>query len=147
MLRNDMHWVNGQIRQNPGPKNPLGKVKFLFLNPYDIYLHDTSSPQLFERWDRFLSHGCMRVAVALDLARYLLKDDPQWPPQRIQEVLDSGETVRVRLAATIPLHVVYDTAWVDDAGVINLRSDVYGRDGSAGAPVAEADNRNQRCAA
>jgi murein L,D-transpeptidase YcbB/YkuD len=147
MLRNDMHWVNGQIRQNPGPKNPLGKVKFLFLNPYDIYLHDTSSPQLFERWDRFLSHGCMRVAVALDLARYLLKDDPQWPPQRIQEVLDSGETVRVRLAATIPLHVVYDTAWVDDAGVMNLRSDVYGRDGSAGAPVAEADNRNQRCAA
>ena len=69
--------MNGQIRQDPGPKNPLGKVKFLFLNPYDVYLHDTNSPQLFERWDRFLSHGCMRVAAALDLAGYLLKDDPR----------------------------------------------------------------------
>ena len=115
MLHNDMHWVNGQIRQDPGPKNPLGKVKFLFLNPYAVYLHDTNSPQLFERWDRFLSHGCMRVAAALDLAGYLLKDDPRWPSQRIQEVVDSGQTVQVRLVAPIPLHVVYDTAWVDDA--------------------------------
>ena len=148
MIRNDMHWVNGQIRQDPGPKNPLGKVKFLFLNPYDVYLHDTNSPQLFERWDRFLSHGCMRVVAALDLAGYLLRDDPQWPPQRIREVVDSGETVRIRLAAPIPLHVVYDTAWVDDAGIINFRSDVYGRDGSAGAPIADASNRqHQRCAA
>ncbi len=144
MLRNDMHWVNGQIRQDPGPKNPLGKVKFLFLNPYDVYLHDTNSPQLFERWDRFLSHGCMRVAAALDLARYLLKNDPRWPPQQIQEVVDSGQTVQVRLAAPIPLHVVYDTAWVDDAGVVNFRADVYGRDGYA---IADVSSRHQRCAA
>ncbi len=147
MLHNDMHWVNGQIRQDPGPKNPLGKVKFLFLNPYDVYLHDTNSPQLFERWDRFRSHGCMRVAAALDLAEYLLKDDPRWPPQRIQEVVDSGQTVQVRLATPVPLHVVYDTAWVDDAGGVNFRSDVYGRDGYIGAPVAEASNRQRRCAA
>jgi len=147
LLRNDMHWVNGQIRQNPGPKNPLGKVKFLFLNPYSVYLHDTNSPQLFDRWDRFLSHGCMRIADALDLAAYLLKDDPVWPPQRIQEVVASGQTVQVRLSEPIPLHVIYDTAWVDDAGVVNFRSDVYGRDGPAGTPLAAARSEDRRCAA
>jgi murein L,D-transpeptidase YcbB/YkuD len=148
MLRNDMHWVKGQIRQDPGPKNPLGKVKFLFPNRYDVYLHDTNSPALFERWDRFLSHGCMRVVGALDLAGYLLKDDPLWLPDRIQEVVQSGQTVQARLATPVPLHVVYDTAWVDDAGVVNFRADVYGRDGYAGTPVADAaSNRQQGCAA
>ena len=148
MVHNDMRWVNGQVRQDPGPKNPLGKVKFLFLNPYSVYLHDTNSPNLFDRWDRFLSHGCMRVAGALDLAGYLLKDDPLWPPERMQEVVETGQTVQVRLAAPIPLHVIYDTAWVDDAGVVNFRPDVYGRDRYAGAPIADAaSNRRQRCAA
>lgn len=148
LLHNDMHWVNGQIRQVPGPKNPLGKVKFLFLNPYDVYLHDTNSPQLFERWDRFRSHGCVRIARALDLAGYLLKDELAWPVQRIQEVVESGQTVQVRLSAPIPLHVVYDSAWVDEAGIVDFRSDIYGRDGDAGAPIAEvAPDRERRCAA
>jgi len=128
MAANDLHWVDGQIRQDPGPKNPLGKVKFLFPNPYDVYLHDTNSPKLFDRWDRHLSHGCMRIPNALDFAAYLLKDDPQWPPQRIDAVLQSGQVVRVPLAAPIPVHVVYDTAWVDSAGVVNFRQDIYGRD-------------------
>ena len=147
MIRNDMHWVNGQIRQNPGPKNPLGKVKFLFLNPYSVYLHDTDSPQFFERWDQFLSHGCMRINSALDLAGYLLKDDPLWSLQRIREVANSGQNVQVHLAAPIPLHIVYDTAWVDDAGVANFRSDVYSRDGYAGTPIADASSLHRRCAA
>ena len=64
MAANDFHWVDGQIRQDPGPKNPLGKVKFLFPNPYDVYLHDTNSYKLFDRWDRHLSHGCMRIPNA-----------------------------------------------------------------------------------
>lgn len=131
MRDNDMYWVDGQIRQNPGPKNPLGKVKFLFPNPYSVYLHDTSSPGLFGRWNRFLSHGCMRIADALDLAMYLLKDDPQWPPQRIDEVLRAGQAVPARLATPIPIHVVYDTAWVDEAGIVQFRPDVYGQDNFA----------------
>lgn len=148
MSRNDMHWVNGQIVQNPGPKNPLGKVKFLFANPYSVYLHDTNSPQLFERRDRFLSHGCMRVSEALDLARHLLADDPVWPDTRIEQILHSGGTVQVRLAAPIDLHVVYDTAWVDEGGTVNFRQDVYGRDRFSGAAVAEATgNEQQRCRA
>jgi murein L,D-transpeptidase YcbB/YkuD len=148
MRRNDMHWVNGQIVQNPGPKNPLGKVKFLFANPYSVYLHDTNSPQLFARWDRFLSHGCMRVSEALDLARYLLRNDPAWPAARVEQVLQSGRSVQVRLVAPIDLHVVYDTAWVDEAGTINFRQDVYGRDRFPGSAVAEAvGNAEQRCRA
>ncbi len=131
MAANDFHWVDGQIRQDPGPKNPLGKIKFLFPNPYDVYLHDTNSYKLFDRWDRHLSHGCMRIPNAMDLAMYLLKDDLQWPPQRIDAVLQSGQVVRVTLSAPIPVHVVYDTAWVDSAGVVNFRQDIYGRDNFA----------------
>jgi murein L,D-transpeptidase YcbB/YkuD len=146
MRRNDMHWINGQIVQNPGPKNPLGKVKFLFANPYSVYLHDTNSPQLFERWNRFLSHGCMRVSEALDLATYLLADDPAWPDARIEQVPQSGRNVQIHLATPIPLHVVYDTAWVDEAGIVNFRQDVYGRDRFPGAAVAEAaGDEQQRC--
>ena len=136
--------MNGQIRQDPGPKNPLGKVKFLFPNPYSVYLHDTNSPQLFDRWDRFLSHGCMRIAGALDLAAYLLRDDPAWSPQRIQEVVENGQTMQMRLIEPIALHVIYDTAWVDDAGVVNFRQDVYGRDVDL---VAAENGRHQSCAA
>jgi murein L,D-transpeptidase YcbB/YkuD len=128
MRANDMQWVDGQIRQNPGAKNPLGKVKFLFPNPYSVYLHDTNNAGNFERWDRYLSHGCIRVAGALDLAAYLLQDDPQWPPSRIAEVLQSGQVTRVRLAAPIPVHIVYDTAWVDDDGVLQFRPDIYRRE-------------------
>lgn len=128
MRNNDMYWIGGQIRQRPGPKNPLGKVKFLFPNSYSVYLHDTSNPRFFERWNRFLSHGCMRVALALDLAAYLLKDDPQWPAQKIDEALRLGRTVPVRLAAPIPIHVVYDTTWVDQAGIVQFRPDRYGED-------------------
>lgn len=128
LRRNDMRWVGGQLRQDPGPANPLGKVKFLFLNPYDVYLHDTNNPGLFERPDRHRSHGCVRVSGALDLAKHLLMDDPLWPPWRIKETLRTGDTVRVYLARPVALHIVYDTAWVDAAGIVNLRGDVYGRD-------------------
>jgi murein L,D-transpeptidase YcbB/YkuD len=148
MRRNDMHWVNGQVVQNPGPKNPLGKVKFLFANPYSVYLHDTNSPQLFARWDRLLSHGCMRVSQALDLARYLLADDPTWSDGRIEEVLESGRNVQVHLVTPIPLHVVYDTAWVDGAGIVNFRHDAYGRDRFVAPVVAAATTDGQkRCGA
>jgi len=138
MRNNDMQWVDGQIRQYPGPKNPLGKVKFLFPNPYSVYLHDTNSPRLFERWHRFLSHGCMRIPNALELAMYLLKDDPQWPLQRIDEALRTGQVVSVRLAAPIPIHVVYDTVWVDHAGIVQFRPDVYRQDNFAVFALADA---------
>lgn len=128
LARHHMHYVNGQIRQEPGPDNPLGVVKFYFQNPYSIYLHDTNSRDLFSRQDRFLSHGCIRIADAEGLARFLLKDDPEWPEARIAELIKSGRNQRVVLATTMPVHIVYDTAWVDTDGVVQFRRDVYHRE-------------------
>ncbi len=133
LQRNDMQMVDGQIRQRPGPKNPLGVVKFYFDNPNFIYLHDTSSPQLFDRPDRFLSHGCIRASGAVDLAVLLLRGDPAWPRPRIDAVIAAGGNLEVALADPMPIHVVYDTAWVDASGAVEFRPDVYGRDRSLSA--------------
>lgn len=126
LRRNSMTMVGGQIRQAPGPGNPLGQVKFLFANPYSVYLHDTSAPELFDRSERFLSHGCVRVEQAVDLARRLLRDDPVWPPAQIDAALAVVKNVRIDLVRPIPLHVVYDTTWIEDDGTVNFRKDVYG---------------------
>lgn len=126
--RHHMHYVGGQIRQDPGADNPLGVVKFFFENPYSVYLHDTNNRGLFARPDRFMSHGCIRVSEALDLARYLLKDDLEWPESRIKDVVDSGRNMRVPLKIAMPIHIVYYTSWVDGDGIVQFRNDIYGRD-------------------
>lgn len=131
LKRNNMRVIDGQIRQEPGPGNPLGVVKFIFDNPYQVYLHDTNDRSLFERPDRFLSHGCVRVSNAIGLARQLLKMDPNWPEQRIDEAVESGRNIRIDLLRPIPIHIVYDTVWIDDAGIAQFRDDVYGLDGKA----------------
>lgn len=128
LQRNDMQMVDGQIRQRPGPKNPLGVVKFHFDNPSFIYLHDTSNRQQFDRPDRFLSHGCIRASGAVDLAVLLLQGDPAWPRERIDAVIAAGGNLEVALVDPMPIHVVYDTAWVDASGAVQFRSDTYGRD-------------------
>jgi murein L,D-transpeptidase YcbB/YkuD len=128
LKRNHMRLVNGQIRQDPGPDNPLGKVKFLFPNPYSVYLHDTNRPELFTNAERFRSHGCIRVSGALDLARALLRDDPSWPEARIENAIGQTRNIKISPKRPIPVHIVYDTAWVDKAGRVQFRDDVYGRD-------------------
>ncbi len=133
LQRNDMQIIDGQISQRPGSKNPLGVVKFHFDNPSFIYLHDTSNRQQFDRSDRFLSHGCIRVSGAVDLAVLLLRDDPAWPRARIDAVIAAGGNLEVALADPMPIHVVYDTAWVDASGAVQFRPDVYGRDRSLSA--------------
>lgn len=136
LARHDMRWVDGLLRQAPGPDNPLGRVKFLFDNPYSVYLHDTSAPRLFERAERFLSHGCVRVEDALELARLLLRGDPAWPAGRLEAVVGSGETLRVELPRPMPLYIVYLTAWVEPDGTVNFRDDPYGRDREAASASA-----------
>jgi murein L,D-transpeptidase YcbB/YkuD len=133
LARHDMELVDGQLRQNPGPKNPLGTVKFRFDNPHFVYLHDTSNRELFERADRFLSHGCVRIARALDLARLLLAPDPAWSPERIEAAVAAGRNLEVALPRPMPIHIVYDTAWVDATGAVQFRDDVYGRDAASTA--------------
>jgi L,D-transpeptidase YcbB len=128
LRRNNMRIINGNIRQNPGPGNPLGVVKFIFDNPYDVYLHDTNNRSLFERPKRFFSHGCVRISGAVELAKHLLRADPNWPKQRIDATIAAGRNIRVDLERSIPLHIVYDTVWVDDAGIVQFRDDIYGLD-------------------
>jgi murein L,D-transpeptidase YcbB/YkuD len=138
LAKHNMRKVGEFYRQDPGPGNALGKAKFLFPNGYDVYLHDTNSPRLFEREVRFLSHGCVRIPNAVELAeQLLLQDDPDWTRERIDAAIGRGKNRSIELATPVPVHLVYDTAWVDESGEVQFRKDIYGRD--ADLLVAAAD--------
>lgn len=119
------------LRQLPGKNNPLGKVKFLFPNTHDIYLHDTPDKASFAKQDRALSHGCIRVADATKLAAYLLKDHGDWNTQKINAAMNSGKEQTVDLKTRYPVSINYFTAWVDEQGFMNFRPDVYDHDKEA----------------
>lgn len=116
------------VRQDAGKLNPLGQIKFMCPNEYDVYLHDTSARRFFERSSRFLSHGCVRVQDPLALATYLLKDTPLAPPESLAAIMADSTWRRVGLKQRIPVLVEYRTAWVDSSGAVNFRTDVYGLD-------------------
>jgi murein L,D-transpeptidase YcbB/YkuD len=116
-----------QIKQPPGEANALGSIKFLFPNPYAVYLHDTPSKSFFQRDYRALSHGCMRVMNPWDFAAALLKHDPNVSVARLRKLVGGKETA-VNLSTHIPVHITYFTAWVDAAGDLQVRSDLYGHD-------------------
>jgi murein L,D-transpeptidase YcbB/YkuD len=116
------------FRQEPGPSNSLGRVKFLFPNKFKVYIHDTPARELFEKTQRNFSSGCVRIEQPVRLAEYVLQRDKDWTPNKIQAVLDSGARQFVTLAEPIPVYLLYWTAWVNDEGVIQFRRDVYGRD-------------------
>lgn len=124
-----------RLRQDPGPSNALGQVKFMFPNRHNVYLHDTPSRELFDRTSRNFSSGCIRVENPLDLAEYLLADEPGWDRARIEEAArGTGETT-VRLSRSVPVHLLYWTAWADENGVLQFRADVYQRDGVVAAAL------------
>jgi murein L,D-transpeptidase YcbB/YkuD len=117
------------LRQEPGPSNALGRVKFLFPNKYAIYLHDTPSRYLFAKEGRAFSHGCIRVQNPLDFAEFILaKQDTNWTMDSIQTVIDSAATMSVRLKKSIPIYLMYWTAGENINGEIFFVPDVYGRD-------------------
>ncbi|MBI2875312.1 MAG: L,D-transpeptidase family protein [Candidatus Tectomicrobia bacterium] len=116
------------LRQDPGPKNPLGRVKFGLPNPFDIYLHDTPAGHLFQRAERGFSHGCIRVEEPGDLAGYLLKDHAGWSRERVLEAFGNREPQIVKLDRPFPVHILYWTAWVEEDGTIQFREDIYGFD-------------------
>ena len=117
----------GRLVQQPGPENALGQVKFLFDNRYSVYLHDTPAKAAFAREQRAVSHGCVRLARALDLAQLLLSTEPGWSAERINQVLASGETTDVKLSRPVPVVLLYQTAF-SAGGAIAFRQDVYGWD-------------------
>lgn len=124
-----------EIRQKPGTKNALGKVKFLFPNSFNIYFHDTPAKDLFNRTRRAFSHGCIRLSDPDKMANYLLRDDASWPPEKIQEAMNSGKEKFVKLKDPIPVFITYYTAWVDEYGQMNFREDIYDHDVKLGAKM------------
>lgn len=116
------------IRQIPGSTNPLGRIKFMFPNHHNIYIHDTPSRSSFSRNDRNQSSGCIRINKPFELAQLVLENNPGWTQERLQEILDDGEPKTVLLLKPIPVHVIYITAWADEKGITSFGRDVYKRD-------------------
>ncbi len=117
-----------RLRQDPGPSNALGRIKFMFPNKFAVYLHDTPQRGLFKRASRDFSSGCIRIEKPVELAKYLLQNDPQWPDQKIMGTIESGVTTVVRIKDPIPVHLLYWTAWVTEKGTIHFGNDIYDRD-------------------
>ena len=116
------------LRQGPGPKNALGRVKFMFPNDHSVYLHDTPSKDLFNRTVRAFSHGCIRIEKPIDLAEYLLQGTPKGSRNAIQATLKRNKEQTVWLPEPVPVHIQYWTAWVEDDGSLQFRHDIYGYD-------------------
>lgn len=117
-----------RIKQNPSDANALGRVKFMFPNQFAIYLHDTPNRGFFARQERALSNGCVRVENPLELAHILLQGQVDDPQAAFDGWLAAKSERTVMLKRPIPVHLVYRTVFVDDAGAIQYRFDVYGRD-------------------
>lgn len=125
-----------RLRQDPGPANALGRVKFMFPNRHNVYLHDTPTRELFARASRGFSSGCIRVQDPLELAEYLLADQPEWTRARMDQVIAGGVERSVRLTQGVPVHLLYWTAWADEDGVVHFRDDIYGRDRTVSTALA-----------
>ncbi|MBC9933668.1 L,D-transpeptidase family protein [Chitinophaga qingshengii] len=123
------------VRQKPGGRNSLGKVKFLFPNEYNIYLHDTPARYLFGENKRSFSHGCIRIAEPKHLAQWLLRADSSWTDKKIDEALDAGKEKYATVKDKVPVFIVYFTAFVDSKGKLNFRDDVYGHDARLAATL------------
>lgn len=117
------------IREKPGPKNSLGLVKFLFPNQFNVYLHSTPAPELFNRTKRDFSHGCVRLQEPEKLAVWLLRDQPKWNQESIHNAMENGQDNKtVLLSHPIPIVIFYATAYYAEDGDIHFFSDTYGYD-------------------
>lgn len=119
---------NYLLRQRPGAANALGQLKFMLPNPYAVYLHDTPTRELFSRQERAFSSGCIRLQQPRELARWLLARENNPDSNRIDALLDSGETTTIYLDQPMPTYIVYFTAFAIDKGTVTFRRDIYGRD-------------------
>ncbi len=127
------------LRQKPGPWNALGGMAFMFPNPHNVFLHDTSKRSLFSVEDRYFSNGCVRLEFPMKLALLLLKDQDNgaWTERRILDIVEKKDPVRVNLKNPMPVHITYLTAWADADGTVQFRKDGYKRD-----PALKAAMRN-----
>lgn len=119
-----------RLKQLPGSNNALGTVKFMLPNKYAIYLHDTNAKSLFEKTTRAFSHGCIRVEDPVKLAKTLLMNEGH-SESSVEERFASSKSKMIRLNQTLPVHMTYQTAWVDQYGTLNFRDDIYHHDRQA----------------
>ncbi len=115
------------VRQPPGPKNALGRVKFMFPNEHSIYMHDTPARELFKKSVRAFSHGCVRLQKPMKFAEIILGTQG-WTPERIKAAIASGKNQTIFLDQKIPVYLGYYTAWADADGNVKTRDDIYSRD-------------------
>jgi murein L,D-transpeptidase YcbB/YkuD len=122
--------LNFRFRQNPGPQNALGRIKFMFPNQFDVYLHDTPSRELFVKARRDFSSGCIRIEKPLELAEYLLKNHPDWPSEKIRAALMGDDRVEktIKLPEPVNIHILYWTVWIGKNDLIHFSPDIYDRD-------------------
>ncbi len=124
------------LRQLASPKTALGLLVFEMPNKFDVYLHDTPDRRLFALGDRFFSHGCVRVENPRVLASYLLRNNPQWTAEALDDAIATGETQRIMLARAVPIFLLYQTVFVDRDDQVQFRDDTYGRDWRLNVAVA-----------
>ncbi|MDP2493744.1 L,D-transpeptidase family protein [Shimia thalassica] len=124
------------LMQKPGDNNALGQIKFMFPNAHSVYLHDTDNRDLFNRNERNLSSGCVRIEYPFEFANLLMEGDPDWSESKLQSILESGQTTRIPLPQPVPVLLTYWTAWVD-GDAVQFREDLYDRD----AKILDALNK------
>jgi murein L,D-transpeptidase YcbB/YkuD len=107
----------------------------VFANRFDVYLHDTPSRTLLTKTDRALSHGCIRIEKPFDLAEHVLQHNPRWTRERLSTAITKSTSQTVLLPEPLPIHLTYQTAWVDEEGVVHFRTDIYGLDNPPGRNV------------
>jgi murein L,D-transpeptidase YcbB/YkuD len=119
-----------QFKQDPGPLNALGRIKFMFPNQFNVYLHDTPAKELFAKTRRDFSSGCIRIEKPVELAEYLLRDHPDWSSEKIRSTLSGGNFTAqtVKLPEPVNVHILYWTVWVGKDDRIHFRPDIYDRD-------------------
>src|SRR4029077_16773157 len=131
--RNDIR--NFDLVQPPGPGNVLGRVKFVFPNKHDVYMHDTTQKHLFANTVRAESHGCMRVQNPERFAEIILARDKGWSPARVESTFGAGDDYRVALDQKIPVYITYFTLRVNDDGSFTTVNDIYRHDARMNAAL------------
>lgn len=126
------------VRQKPGPSNALGLIKLIFPNEHNVYLHSTPSQTAFSRSRRDFSHGCIRVEKPAELAAWVLRNNPDWTAERVQQGMQNGnDNVTVNLAKPVPVFIVYGTALAYENGEVHFSNDIYGHDAKLAAALAK----------
>jgi len=124
----DPYNLNFRVRQEPGDKNSLGKIKFIFPNQYSVYLHDTPSRGLFSQSTRAFSHGCIRLEDPFGLAETLLSNSTGWSKYDLLNISQQSKSKALHLDEPVAIHLTYMTAWSNEQGIVNFRPDIYNQD-------------------